>query len=318
MVDNRYYIGILPVKGGIRVTERQTEAIHPDAIGLDTLPDEQVLARYLSGHIAALHCVENALPDLAKAAALVAETLRGDGRLVYAGAGSSALMACADGLELAGTFGTSPDRVVLLMAGGLPQDSEMPGGTEDATTLADADASRIRPGDTVITVAASGSTPYALRIAEKAQALGAKTICIANTPGAPLFDHADVAVCLPTPPEMVAGSTRLGAGTAQKVALNMMSTLMGLRLGHIHDGMMVNLRADNAKLKDRASRIVQEITGAAEPDAHAALPRAGGAVKPAILLLSGAASPAQADQLLTQHQGQLRATLDALADPETA
>ncbi len=292
------------------MTERQTEAIHPDAVGLDMLADEQVLSRYLSGHIAALHAVETALPDIAQAAERVAETLRGDGRLVYAGAGSSALLASADGLELAGTFGTAPDRVLLLMAGGLPQTSEMPGGTEDATALADQDAARIRPTDTVITVAASGSTPYALRIAERAQTLGANTICIANTPKAPLFEHADIAICLPTPPEMVAGSTRLGAGTAQKAALNMISTLAGLRLGHIHDGMMVNLRADNAKLKDRARRIVQRITGASEIAAADALTQSQGAVKPAILLLKGADDPAA---LLARHDGHLRSALDALA-----
>ncbi len=171
------------------------------------------------------------------------------------------------GLELAGTFGIDPARVLLCMAGGLPQDAEMPGGDEDDITQAARDTADIRATDVVIAITASGRTPYTVAFARLAQAAGARTICLANTPKAAIFAHADVSICLPTPPELIAGSTRMGAGTAQKAALNMMSTLMGMRLGHVHDGMMVNLRADNEKLRARAVAMVQRIADVTEAQA---------------------------------------------------
>ncbi len=197
------------------MADRQTEAVNDLARGLDALPDAEVLTRLLDGQIAAVEAVRPALPDIAAAAGLLAETLRGDGRIAYAGAGSSALMATADGLELAGTFGIDPARVLLFMAGGLPRDSRMPGETEDDAAQADADARALGSGDAVIVVTASGRTPYAVRFAEVAQERGAKVIAMANNSGAVLFDHADVAICLETPPELIAGSTRMGAGSAQ-------------------------------------------------------------------------------------------------------
>lgn len=287
----------------------QTEAVHDQARGLDALPAQDTLARLLSGQAAALQAVSGAIPAIAEGAALMEAALRGGGRLFYAGAGSSALMACADGMELAGTFGIDPARVVLCMAGGLPQDARMPGDTEDDTAQADADAKQLGTGDVAIVVTASGRTPYALRFASHAKVRGTRIIAIANNPGAPIFEHADVAICLPTPPELIAGSTRMGAGTAQKAALNMMSTLMGIRLGHIHDGMMVNLRADNSKLRARAAAMVAEITGASEAGSTAALEAADWSVKIAALRLAGADRP---DDLLARHNGRLRQALQSI------
>ena len=294
----------------------RTEAIHAKAAGLESLPDAEVLRRLLAGHAEALNAVAWAAEAIAAAAGLMAGALRADGRLIYAGAGSSALMAISDGMELAGTFGIAPDRVRLCMAGGLPTDARMPGDTEDDAAQAARDARGIVADDVVIAVSASGRTPYTLRFAECARAAGASTICIAGNPGAPLFDHATVPVLLPTPPELVAGSTRLGAGTAQKVALNLMSTLMGLRLGHVHDGMMVNLRPDNAKLRVRARDTIARITGASAHQAEAALDAGGGSVKIAVLLIAGAPSPEAAKTVLDQSGGHLRMALSALARPE--
>src|SRR5690606_20422107 len=117
------------------------------------------------------------------------------------------------------------------------------------------------PRDCVIAVSASGSTPYALAIASHAKERGARVVALANNPGAALFEGADAAILLETPPEVISGSTRMGAGTAQKIAFNMFSTLVGVHLGHVHDGHMVNLKADNIKLKGRACRIVSDISG---------------------------------------------------------
>ncbi|MGI1663629.1 N-acetylmuramic acid 6-phosphate etherase [Palleronia sp. KMU-117] len=293
---------------------RRTEAMHDAAAGLDARPPAEIAAILLDGQMAALDAVRGALPALAEASGRIARCLSGAGRVHYAGAGSSGLMAGADAMELAGTFGIDPARALIHMAGGLPQDATMPGGTEDDAGAGASAAGAVSAGDAAIVVAASGSTPYALGFAEAARARGAATICIANVPGAPLFAHADVAVCLPTPPEVLAGSTRMGAGTAQKAALNILSTLVGVALGHVHDGMMVNLRADNAKLRARAAGIVARIAGVGPEAAASALDEAGGEVKPAVMIALGVELPA-ALRVLEQTGGNLRAALGRVKSP---
>lgn len=290
--------------------------------GLDALPAGDALARILAGQEAALAAVRPALPAIEAGAALMAASLRARGALVYAGAGSSALMALADALELPGTFGVAPDRVRILMAGGIPRDAAMPGAIEDDAAAGVAAAAEIGPADTVIAVTASGSTPYAVALAEAAGARGAKVIALANNPGAAIFTLADVAICLATPPELVAGSTRMGAGTAQKVALNLMSTLTGIRLGAVHDGRMVALVADNAKLKARARDTVAAIAGVDMTAAEAALMACGHRVKPAVLIARGV-RPAAADRILAESGDNLRAALarietTGLSRPATA
>ena len=286
-----------------------TEAVLTGVSSIDTMPDAAVLARVLAGQKAALAAVDAAMVPIAQAAVHMADAIRGKGRLIYAAAGSSALMAVADGLELGGTFGISPDRICLLMAGGLPTDAAMPGHIEDDVGEANMAAQGISSGDVVIAVTASGNTPYAIEISRLAKTAGARTIGIANNADAPLFETSDVAIYLPTPPEVIAGSTRLGAATAQKAALNMMSTLMGVHLGHVHDGMMVNLMADNAKLRARAVVMVCTITGVGEAKAQDCLARASGAVKPAVLLAAGIKELAEAEAILGRSGGILRTAL---------
>ncbi|SPH17816.1 N-acetylmuramic acid 6-phosphate etherase [Defluviimonas aquaemixtae] len=288
-----------------------TEQLHTLANGLDALPAEEALRRMLDVQTEALASVKSALPTLAQASEIMVDAIRGGGRLVYAGAGSSALMANADGLELPATFGIDPVRILLLMAGGLPTDARMPGATEDDAAAGARDAARIEAGDAVIAVTASGQTPYPVAVARAARAKGASVIAVANNSGAPIFEIADVAICLPTPPEIVAGSTRMGAGTAQKAALNMMSTLMGIRLGQVHDGMMVGLVADNAKLRDRARGMVETIAGVDAARAADALAAAGGAVKGAVLIATGA-MPEEAEEALSATGGNLRAALERI------
>lgn len=295
----------------------RTESLHPDAAGIDMLPGVAALERLLAGQRAALETVAAALPALDAASALMAGAIASGGRLVYAGAGSSALMAMADALELPGTYGVDPDRILILMAGGLPRDSRMPGDTEDDAEEAARAAQAIRAGDLVIAVAASGATPYPMSIAREGRARGARVVAIANNPGAPIFELADVAVCLPTPPEVIAGSTRMGAGTAQKAALNLASTLMGIRLGQVHDGMMVGLVADNAKLRGRARGMVERIAGVTPGAADGALAKAAGAVKPAVLIARGMSADS-ARALLGANEGNLRAALARIDDPDRA
>ena len=159
---------------------------------------------------------------------------------------------------------------------------------------------------------ASGSTPYTVAGLEAARAAGAVTVGIAGNAGAPLIAKADIGVLLEAGPEVISGSTRMGAGTAQKAALNMLSTLVGVHLGHVYDGLMVNVVADNEKLRRRAARIVMRITGAGEPEATRALELSNGAVKPAVLIAAGAGGAHEAQTLLGRCKGNLRAALALL------
>lgn len=281
---------------------------------MQDLPDATVLARLLEAQTAAAAMVEPALNAIACAAGVSTEALRSGGMLAYAGAGSAGLMAMADALELAGTYGIPPDRSPILFAGGAAALLHMEGSVEDDAASAESDvaAATLGPGDAVICVSASGCTPYTLAVARSAKARGATVIGIANVAQSALLDASDVAVLLDTGPELVAGSTRMGAATAQKIALNMISTLTGLRLGHVHDGYMINVIADNAKLRERAERIVAALADDADADARSALEATGGAVKPAVLVASGAHDAGHAIRLLADSGGQLGAALAAL------
>lgn len=292
----------------------QTEMIHASAKGFDTRPPEEALAILAAAQTEAARAVQEAVPAIAAAAELAAKCLARGGRLIYVAAGSSGLMALADALELPGTYGLERDRIKVLLAGGLAAVTAMEGAPEDDADAARAEVAQagIGPGDCLIAVTASGYTPYPMAAVDSARAVGAASIGISNNRGAPLFEKVDVAICLPTPPEVIAGSTRMGAGTAQKIALNMLSTMMATHLGHVHDGFMVNLIADNAKLRGRARRIVAAVSGVSEEAAAAALEQAGGAVKAAIVLAAGADGLEEAQRLLAEHGGRLRPTLAAL------
>ena len=188
----------------------------------------------------------------------------------------------------------------------------MPGDTEDAVDDLDRALADLTEADVVIAISASGTTPFTLAAAKIAKAKGALVISIANNDDAPLFNLSDCQILLRTPPEVISGSTRMGAGTAQKIALNMMSTLMALELGHIHDGMMVNLRADNAKLRDRARRMVGTIADVDDRSASLALDTADGDVKAATLLAVGLTDFNEASALLHASNGHLRPALNTL------
>lgn len=290
----------------------QTEMLRDGVDGLDLRSDADILSYLLEAQKAALGGLDHCLDALSIGAAILTRTVQRRGRIFYAAAGSSGLMGLADGAELSGTYGLSPTSIAICMAGGVPSGPAMPGHTEDDETAAQSDSAAVRSGDAVIAISASGTTPYALSFVRNARTNGAKIICIANNANAPLFDLADCAIHLDTPPEPIAGSTRMGAATAQKVALNMMSTLMGIRLGHVHDGMMVNVIADNHKLRQRAEGIVEKIAGVSEDQASTALTRASGNVKQAILLAAGADNPNHAEALLTKSDGHLRPALKHL------
>ena len=294
---------------------RATEDRHPHSAGMQDRDGVALLDQLLSAQTTALAALRPTLPALEAAARMAADALRAGGKLAYVGAGSSGLMALADALELAGTFGIAPERTPVLFAGGAAALLHMTGGVEDDPALAEADfaAAGLGAGDVALCLSASGSTPYTLAVARLARAAGVRVVGFANVPDSPLAALSDLTVTLETGAEVVNGSTRMGAATAQKVALNLLSTRMGVLLGHVHDGYMVNLIADNAKLLDRAARIVSALSGRGMDAATAALAATGGAVKPAVLIAAGA-TPDRAQAALTDSGGRLGPALAALTE----
>lgn len=283
---------------------------------LDALSSCDAVSAMLVAQHAALDAVASTASILNDGAQAMAASVRSGGSLIYAAAGSSGLMALADACELAGTFGIAPGVVKIFMAGGVPVDCKMPGDVEDDVGGAVDAVRSVTPGDTVIVISASGSTPYALAVAKGAKAARATVIGVSNNHGSALLEAADIAVCLKTPPEVIAGSTRLGAGTSQKVALNIMSTLMGVDLGHVYRGMMVNVIADNAKLVERAAGIVSRIADVPIRAAKDALTQTKGHVKSAILVAKGATAES-ASKALAAHDGHLGPCLEVYNQPMT-
>lgn len=297
------------VEGEIRLPKKTTEHLHAAAQGLDARPVSEIADLLAQGQAQAAAAVASANDAICEGAEQMARTIAGGGVLHYVAAGSSGLMSAADAQELGGTFSIPPAQLRIHMAGGLPTGVEMPGGTEDETAGLEAGLASLDERDTVIAVSASGSTPYTLAAMKIAQAAGARVIGIANNAGSELLEQSDIQVLLQTPPEVISGSTRMGAGTAQKIALNMLSTLMAIKLGHVHDGMMVNLTADNAKLRLRARGIVERVADVDETIAEDALAQTNGRVKSAVLLASGARDAKTAETLLEQTGGHLRPAL---------
>jgi N-acetylmuramic acid 6-phosphate etherase len=288
-----------------------TETTHELAPGLDLREPQEIVTLLAESQMRAAAAVGDAAGAIAAAARLAAEALRAGGRLVYAGAGSSGLLALTDALELPGTFGVRREQLVVLFAGAPATLTDLAGGVEDDGALGRAAvrAANVAAPDCLIAVSASGSTPYTLAVLDEAQRRGAVTIAIANNADAPLLAAAGAPIHLATGAEIVAGSTRLGAGTAQKVALNSLSTLVAVLLGEIMDGEMVNLQADNAKLRQRAERIVGRLGQADAQAAAACLAAAQGSVKHAILLAAGAGSFTEAEDYLKTEGMHLRSAL---------
>jgi N-acetylmuramic acid 6-phosphate etherase len=294
---------------------RKTEQHLSAFAGLDTWEDHAILSALLRGQAAGIESVRAALGSISEASEALANNLRDGGRLLYAGAGSSIRQGIVDGIELPATFGFPPERLHFLVAGGREALFDSRGAAEDDShaVMREIAGLNLTRRDTLIAVAASGTTPYAIAAARAAKAAGALVIAIVNNAGSILAAAADHEIFLDSGPEVVAGSTRMAAGTAQKAALNLLSTLTHIRLGAVHDGLMVNVRADNEKLRERARGIIMAIAKVDEDEAKAAMEAAEGEVKPAVLLAAGAESIASAWRLLDEAGGNLRLALTRLS-----
>jgi N-acetylmuramic acid 6-phosphate etherase len=247
---------------------------------LDLWPLEEVLEALYEAQLRALSALKRTLPALKEAVLAAALRLEKGGVLAYAGAGTSGRLAVLDGVELWPTFGFA--RVRFFLAGGLSALHEAQEGAEDRYEEGLAQGGELGPLDVLVAVAASGQTPYTLGVLRGAKAQGALTVALANNPGAPLLLEAHHPVLLDTGPEPIAGSTRLGAGTAQKAALNLFSTALMVRLGRVYGNRMLRMRATNRKLKERGARMLKELFGLGEEEALAFLERSE---DPALALL---------------------------------
>ncbi|MFG2843603.1 N-acetylmuramic acid 6-phosphate etherase [Kitasatospora sp. NPDC048296] len=288
-----------------------TETVRPDWAGIDQLPTLDLLHLMNAEDRTVPTAVAGELTRIAAVVDAVATRMARGGRLVYAGAGTAGRLGVLDAAECPPTFGTDPALVVGLIAGGLTAVTEAAEGAEDRSELAEADVAALdlTPADTVVGVSASGRTPYPLAAVRAARAAGALTVGLACNRGSALVAAAELGIEVEVGPEVLAGSTRLKAGTAQKLALNMLSTAVMVRLGRTYGNLMVDLRATNAKLRERARRIVAEATGADQDAVHRALTATDGRTKDAILVLLADVDAPTAARLLTASGGRLRDAL---------
>lgn len=284
-----------------------TEQISPRYLDLDSWSTAEMMAAMYEGQLAAAAAVRGALDDIAAAVDDAVPALERGGRIVYVGAGTSGRIGVQDGTELPPTYGWPPDRIVYAMAGGLGALIESVEGAEDdeAAGAAAMTEAGIGRDDVVLGLAASGTTPFTIGALRAASAAGAVTVALANNAGAPLFDVARHRILVETGTEVIAGSTRMKAGTAQKIVLNLFSSAVMVRLGRVYLGLMVHMRASNAKLRRRAERMVAEIVGCDATQAAGHVEAAEGDVKTAVMLAFGL-GPEQAAALLRKHKGNLR------------
>ncbi|GHG65119.1 N-acetylmuramic acid 6-phosphate etherase [Streptomyces griseocarneus] len=293
-----------------------TEAFRADLADIDRLPTRSIAKIMNAEDATVAAAVAERLPEIAAAIDAAAARMARGGRLVYAGAGTAGRLGVLDASECPPTFNTDPGRVVGLIAGGPEALVRAVEGAEDSEELAAADltALGIGPDDTVVGVSASGRTPYAVGAVRHARAAGALTVGLSCNAGSALGAAAEHPIEVVVGPELLTGSTRLKAGTAQKLVLNMLSTITMIRLGKTYGNLMVDVRASNEKLRARSRRIVSLATGAADGEIEAALTETGGEVKNAILVLLGDVDGPTAARLLAESHGHLRAALRAAAD----
>ena len=267
----------------------ETERHSPRYSAIEAWSSGDILEAMIEGQFAAVAAVRAARPALAEAALAIEPRLRDGGRLTYAGAGTSGRLAVQDGAELMPTFSWPQERLLLLIAGGREALVQSVEGAEDESEEAIRLVERceIDRHDVLIAVAASGTTPFTLACLREAKQRGALTVAIANNRDTPLLAEADHPIWLDTGPEPIAGSTRMKAGTAQRIALNLLSSLVMIRLGRVYRGLMVDLKAVNKKLIRRGEKILLELSGRSREEVHEALQQAGGNVKTALLLLEG-------------------------------
>lgn len=296
----------------VSTTESRNEA----TTNLDLMGTEEFLYVMNDEDTKVAPAVRAAIPQIAQAVDKIRESLAAGGRLIYIGAGTSGRLGVLDASECPPTFGTDPEMVVGLIAGGPEALTTAIEGAEDSAELGveDLKAIDLTDRDSVVGIAASGRTPYVIGGLDYANEVGATTISVAANPGAAVSEHADTAIEVDNGPEVLTGSTRLKSGTSQKMVLNMLSTGAMVGLGKVYGNLMVDVKPTNVKLVDRAIRIVQEATGADRETAEKAFEAAARRPKVAIVALLAGVDSDEAEALLDQNAGFVRTAVNAGED----
>lgn len=289
----------------MNLAELPTESRNPRSASLDTMNTADILRLMNEEDRAVADAVGTCLDAIEDAVERAAVSLRKGGRLIYVGAGTSGRLGLLDAVECPPTFSTEPGQVVALLAGGDSAFVQAIEGAEDDPVLGaqDIDESEVGPADTVVGLAASGRTPYVVGALSRARARGAATVALACNPGSLIAKEADITIEVLTGPEVLTGSTRLKAGTAQKMVCNMISTAAMVRIGKTYGNLMVDLHPTNAKLVDRSHRIVADAAGVDLETARSALDAADGRSKVAIVMLLTGVDANAAGKLLDRADG---------------
>jgi N-acetylmuramic acid 6-phosphate etherase len=288
---------------------RLTERRNPRSSAIDTATSVEIVDLIGAEDATVPAAVAKAREEIARAIDLIEAAFRAGGRLLYVGAGTSGRLGVLDAAECPPTFGSPPEMVVGVIAGGLPALIKSIEGAEDDVNagIGEMDARRVGPNDMVVGIAASGTTPYVRAALSRAQTLGARTALVSmSEPSRLLRETCDVCIVVPVGPEIVTGSTRMKSGTATKLVLNTLTTGAMIRLGKIYGNLMVDLRAWNDKLVDRSQRILMETTGLGRDESRAVLDASGGSVKTAIVMARRGVPRNDAERLLGEHAGRLR------------
>jgi N-acetylmuramic acid 6-phosphate etherase len=289
----------------------RTENVDPRFVEIDRWPTAFAIEAMLEGQLAAIASLFSQQAKLAAAAEAASARLLQGGRLVYVGSGTSGRIAVQDGVELFPTYNWPTDRTVFVLAGGIKALAASAEGAEDdrEDAIRQIQEANVGPNDVVIGVAASGATPFTVAAVGEARRRGALTIGVSNNPGKPLLAESEFPLVADTGSELIAGSTRMKAGTAQKALLNVLSTAMMLRCGQVYKGLMVNMRVSNDKLAARARVIVRQLTGVDAEAADSAMSAAQGSIKMAVLIASGV-EKSRAAELLRANGENLRRALE--------
>jgi N-acetylmuramic acid 6-phosphate etherase len=289
-----------------------TESQNTRTANIDQLSTLEMVARINEEDAKIAAVVQAALPQIAQAVDGIAERMARGGRLIYVGAGTSGRLGVLDAVECVPTYSTDPSEVVGLIAGGYGAIMHSVEGAEDDAEQGRAElvALNLTADDAVVGIAASGRTPYVLGALAHAQEVGALTVGLSCNVPAPVLDAAQIAIGLPVGPEVITGSTRMKAGTAQKLVLNMLSTATMVKLGKVYGNLMVDVRPTNIKLVDRARRIITQIAQVDYDEAGRLLDASGGEVKTAIVMSRRAVPTDEARALLDAAGGRLRTVID--------
>lgn len=290
-----------------------TEQRNPNSMHLDEMSVEEI-AKLMNGEDRGVpEAIQRAIPEITELIEAVIRAFKNEGRLIYIGAGTSGRLGILDAVECVPTFGTSPEKVVGLIAGGEQAIKDAVEGAEDSKELAIEDLKKLRltKNDIVVGIAASGRTPYVIGGLNYAKEIGAKTGSLSNNENTKISEIADYPIEVITGPEVLAGSTRLKAGTAQKIVLNMITTISMVKIGKAYENLMVDVLATNEKLVDRAKRIIVEATGVDYEEAEKVFDEAG-SVKLAIVMILSGASKEDSKAALEETDGFVRASIQKL------